>query len=99
MTPLPPIAVDYNSVAGAGSACDLLVSQANGKQRMVRVEVLTESRGYLCCGYPNPPYPGLWVEQKVRVFVPNRVVISDENDAGTDVPALDARSREVGEGN
>jgi hypothetical protein len=74
----------FGTMLEAGEVCDLLVFQNDGNQQTVRIIVKERSLPPQCCGYPLPPYSGIWTQIRVKEFSPSPILISNSSDGGVD---------------
>lgn len=82
----PTINVSGTASLNVGSTCDLLVTAADGRKQSCRLNVIVNpSPRYMCCGYPQPPYSGIWANILPMIFSPTPAIVDFAGDGGTPI--------------
>ena len=72
-----------------GATCDLVAVATDGRSQSFRITVVQSDTAFTqCCGYPLPPYSGIWTTYTPMGFDNTNVVVDFGRDAGvSDGPA------------
>jgi hypothetical protein len=83
-------------ILGVGTTCDLVAVSTDGRKQSFRITVVQVGpASSMCCGYPAPPYPGLWTTSSNVGFDPSQVVVDFNRDGGVPDGARDGETREA----